>query len=558
MKRTLSRFLTALAVVGLAGTASAQVTSVAADVVADETWCDDETDMVLERPIFVTGGATLTILPGCIVRSQPRTGPVVVGAVAGTPGALIVTRDGRINAVGQPTNPIVFTTAATDNDNDGVADDADADTFDDPWAPGDAFLDEDPQNAPLAPLDTAGNENVSKWGGVVILGSAPTNLANDCGLGWGECTIEGLTIPGFPVSDATYGGSDVHDSSGLLEYASIRHAGDEIGDANELNCLSMGGVGDATVLSNVECYANFDDGFEWFGGTVDGTNLVSIFVGDDSFDLDQGYTGVNQFLFAIQTFFNEGNGDAFGSASGDKAGEWDGDDSPDVSVRIQAGTIEQDPDLQCCPFPNPSVWNMTVIGTTAPAGSCAPQTAADNRGIQMRNGYAGKIFNSVIVNTGARTGIEIDATDRADATSCSDTIDHVGTCDVAVASTTIADSAALGANELAVLACGDAIAVERGGSANVVNPFGFGLVQEDATFDPTGDADGKLTAALQAACAGPIDPRTSGFGPAVAPGVPATGRKVEPVTFRGAFAPGQALWTTGWSLLNQAGMLVSN
>lgn len=544
-----------LALAMTASSAGAQ-TVVSSDVTTDTTWSGE---IVLTKPIFVKNGATLSINQGTIVRGQPRTDLVTPGSQAGTPGALIVTRTGRIEATGQASAPIIFTTAAVDNDGNGVADDADGDGFRDPWQPGDAFLDDDPLNAPLAPLDKDGNANVSLWGGIVILGNAPTNLADQCGTPYGTCTIEGLTIPGFSVLDSTYGGVQPHDNSGSLEFVSIRHAGDEIGEGNELNCLSLGGVGDATIISNVECYANFDDGFEWFGGTVNGDRLAAFFIGDDSFDLDQGYTGTNQFLFAIMPFFNQ-NGGNFGSASGDKAGEFDGDDllerAGDANIRLKINSAVSD--QTAWPFPNPSLWNMTVIGSTPDAGQCFdfPQgslgsPASDNRGIQMRHGYAGNIWNSVIVNTGSEKGILVDT---GTGEGASDTIAHVNDGLVAVVASTLDDGAPLGAAESTVIANGDALASTLGGQANVVNGAFPGLVQEDTTFDPTGNAAGKLDASLL--CKGPIDPRPGAGLVGLAGGVKQTLPGLENATFRGAFdRTAQVLWTTGWTTLSRAGML---
>ena len=119
------------------------------------------------------------------------------------------------------------------------------------------------------------------------------------------------------------------------------------------------------MIENVEVYCNFDDGFEWFGGTVNGKNLAVFFVGDDMFDLDEGYTGVNQFMFGIMPFFNENDGAAYGSASGDKAGENDGDNyRPDnvalnnnVTVRINIDQSVVDPTPW--PLSYPIEYNMT-------------------------------------------------------------------------------------------------------------------------------------------------------------------------------------------------------
>jgi hypothetical protein len=259
-------------------------TVVNSNVTANTTWSGV---IVLEGAIFVNNNATLTISPGTIVRGQPRTGPVIPGNPAGTPGALIVTQSGTIIANGTPNNPIIMTTAAVDNNADGVPDDDDANGFRDPWAPGDTFYDANPKTQPLSPLNTAGGANVALWGGLVVLGFSSTNLSDPCGTGQGTCTVEGLTVPGFPVADATYGGTDDADSSGSLSFISVRHAGDEIGNSNELNGVTLAGVGTGTEFHHIEVYCNFDDGIEWFGGTVNGNQLFVVFAGDDSFDLDQ-------------------------------------------------------------------------------------------------------------------------------------------------------------------------------------------------------------------------------------------------------------------------------
>ena len=119
-----------------------------------------------------------------------------------------MTRDGTIVANGTANNPIIMTTAAVDNNGplgagppDNVADDDDGNGFRDAWTLGDVFLDDTPTTAPLAPLNAAGGQNVALWGGLVVLGNASTNLSDPCGTGQGTCTVEGLTVPGFPVAD---------------------------------------------------------------------------------------------------------------------------------------------------------------------------------------------------------------------------------------------------------------------------------------------------------------------------------------------------------------------
>lgn len=568
-----------ITVVGLAAGASAQ-TIVSADVTTDTTWSGE---VILEVPIFVRDDATLTILPGTLVRGQPRSGPVVPGSTVGTPGALIVTQTGRIIADASASNPIIMTTAAVDNDLDGVADDLDGDGFEDSYPgyqPGScpacipdatpSFLDDTPTTAPLAPLNSAGNANVALWGGLAILGNAPTNNADVAGVGYGKTTLEGLTVPGFPPALATYGGIRPHDNSGILRYVSVRHAGDEIGNGNELNGISLGGVGDGTIIEHCEVYANFDDGFEWFGGTVNGKYLAVFFVGDDSFDLDEGYTGRNQFLVTFMSFFNENGGTPFGSASGDKACECDGDnfvaDSKvdDVNVRIDVtktviptGVEGVDPADQlenlAWPLSHPALYNMTVIGSTPDAGSdfTPVSPASTNRGIQFRNGFAGEVLNTIVVNTGAETCIEVD-TGVGDGSV--DTITFVDEDQVRLVASTCADGGALGTAEQDVVANGDAAVAAgkyNGGSANVLVGFA-GLANEDTTFDPQGDASGKLNASLKSA---PIDPRPTGTV-GVDGGVSASDGGLDAsATFRGAFDRTRPLWTNDWTTLSIGGLL---
>ncbi len=590
------------ALVGLAANASAQ-TSVTGNITADTVWggAANPSPIIMETAIFVNSHAKLTILPGTIVRGQPRTAPVVPLVTAGTPGALIVTKKGRIKVEGNAWNPVIMTTAATDNNNDGQADDFDNDGFADafpgfastpctsgsptstPGNPGctagpGIFYDDTPASAPLAPLNKTGvtnwregpgSENTSLWGSMVLLGCAPTNNAEKAGIGYGLSLVEGLTIPGFPDEDATYGGVDPHDHSGWIKYLSIRHGGDELGAGNELNGLTIAGIGDGTILKYIEIYSTFDDGLEWFGGTVNGKYFNLTFIGDDTLDVDQGYTGINQFVFVVMPFFNENGGGNFGSRSGDKAGEFDGDDCfPDPAALLGNANLRANAtmvsgvgigaatDPTPWPLSNPNFWNMTIIGSTPDAGSdfTPVSPAGTNDGIQYRNGFAGKTFNSIIINTGGETCLEIDE-GIGDGCPGFDTLLNVNAGLALLACSTCDDSAALSQSELDALAFGDALAAKKGGLPNTFNdPMFPGLVNEDVTFDPTGDADGKLVASLKPA---PIDPRP-GFGVVGVIGgcVPKGCHLDESATFRGAFdGTARKLWTTGWTTLWFAGLL---
>lgn len=596
-------------------------------ITVDTTWCDgvNTGPIILNEPVFVVNGATLTINAGCIVRGQPRQADAALMQVPGSPGALIITSTGRINAQGTATNPIIFTTAATDDTDDPACtagagddnpDDCDANPGQfDPWSNGDTFYDADPANQVRPPLSANGKENVQLWGGVVLLGNAPTNLANLNGVGLGRGIVEGVEIPGFPLAASAYGGVNPHDSSGALRYASIRYAGDEIGQDNELNCLSIAGVGDGTQLDHIDCFLNFDDGYEFFGGTADTQFLVSTYIGDDSFDLDQGFTGVGEFWFAMMPTFNEDNADAFGSKSGDKCGEWDGDDyvpipaDPTIhntSTRFQqpgtglAGAIEGTP----WPLSFPTVYNLTCIGSTpgvavgqvAPGANPAVSPAADNTGVQMRNGYNGYLFNALLVNFGTKPALDVVDGDTSIAgfDTCTNNVlkgtgpgEYPSNLTVAVGATTIADApaagascAAVGGNSAQALANGDALVdywgFTSGSFDNCVNPasgfFQFnGLQQEWTAIDPKGGADHMLDVTDNPA--GKIDPRPeatsatclAGINPIHSEtsrldGIPFSGQPGDPVqagaaAFRGAFPGGATLWTTGWTAMSKAGLL---
>lgn len=541
--------------VALVGSAGAQ-TVVSGNITTDTTWSGT---VVLDGAIFVNNGATLTIDPGTIVRGQPRTAAVVAGSTVGTPGALIVTQTGTIVANGSVSLPIIMTTAAVDNDGNGVPDDETGggagldqpDGFLDAWEPGDAFYDDTPTTAPLAPLDTAGGANISLWGGLVILGTAPTNLGDQCGTsaGPGTCTVEGLTVPGFPEADALYGGTDVADSSGSLQYISVRHAGDEIGAGNELNGVTLAGVGSGTEMSFIEVYCNFDDGIEYFGGTVNSDHLQVVFAGDDQFDVDQGFTGTTQFMVAILPFFNEGDGTNFGSSSGDKGCECDGDDfdldSGIPNVKYSGdGTPGNAPD----PLSNADFYNFTVAGSLQ--GTVFNGHTNNNDGWEMRNGFAGLAANGIVYNT------------ASGATSGRQGIDLAGG---GAPNFSVGENAAAGLVAVATTTCDDVRAVPTApspeatalanGGGNIgcedgINDPGFGLLQEDTSFDPVG-LSGKLDASLTLFDLRPSSANstmTGGVIPTVPPAVDAT------ATYRGAYESVAAKWTDSWTALSIAGM----
>lgn len=220
-------------------------TVLSGQITEDKTLTNDEI-WELEGRVTVTAGNTLTIEAGTIIKAFAGSGA--------NASALIIARGAKIMANGTTDNPIVFTSAA-DNIQLGQS-------FGGNLTENDRGL----------------------WGGLLVLGYATISVEGNAS----ETQIEGI-----PASDTNglYGGNDNSDNSGEINYVSIRHGGAEIGEGNEINGLTLGGVGSGTSIANVEVVANVDDGIELFGGSVDVSNALVWAQGDDGLDIDQAYSG---------------------------------------------------------------------------------------------------------------------------------------------------------------------------------------------------------------------------------------------------------------------------
>jgi len=202
--------------------------------------------------------ARLTIAPGVTLYGESGADYIVVN------------RGSQLEANGTQASPIIFTSA------DDIARRADND-----------------------PTNDDGGDNISEWGGLVILGQAPINRCRDAATpGTVDCEniVEGVTNP-----DALYGGNDTADNSGILRYVQVRFAGFAINtQGNELNGITFAGVGNGTTVENVQVHNNSDDGVEFFGGNVNVRNLVLTGNDDDSIDTDNGYQGNIQYAIVVQ------------------------------------------------------------------------------------------------------------------------------------------------------------------------------------------------------------------------------------------------------------------
>lgn len=204
---------------------------------------------ILDGRVTVPEGIILTIPAGTVIKGSPGT-----GADAST---LLVARGGKIYALGTAEKPIIMTYQGDPIQGDGTyAEDA----------------------------DRPGPDVRGQWGGLLVLGHAPGSFKND------EKQVQ---IEGIPTDDISglYGGVNPNDDSGVMEYVSIRYGGSDIGEGNEINGLTLGGVGNQTIVNNIEVINNKDDGIEFFGGTVNASNLMVWGQGDDAIDIDQAYHG---------------------------------------------------------------------------------------------------------------------------------------------------------------------------------------------------------------------------------------------------------------------------
>jgi hypothetical protein len=234
----------------------------------NESWTADKI-YLLDGRVVVPNGVTLTIAPGTIIKGKQGQET--------NASALIVARGGVLMAEGTAANPIILT---SELDNIQIGEKVGTN------------------------LSRTDNE---KWGGLAILGFAPVSTQS----GNTEGNLEGI-----PASEGygLYGGSNVADYSGVIKYVSVRHGGISIGEGNELNAITLGGVGNATVIENIEVYATLDDGIECFGGSVNINKALVYYQGDDGIDLDQNYSGTIENFIVIQ-------GDGIGT---DKGFEIDG------------------------------------------------------------------------------------------------------------------------------------------------------------------------------------------------------------------------------------------
>ena len=321
------------------------------------------------------------------------------------------------------------------------------------------------------------------WGGLIILGKAPVN--------GGSLAIEGLADP------KEYGGIDAADSSGTLQYVRVWHGGAAIAADNEINGITFGGVGSGTTVDHCEVALNVDDGFEFFGGTVNAKYLSTLYVGDDAFDTDKGYQGKMQYLLAMI------------GTQGNHGAEMDGNNGGQAT------------------FSSPQVQSMTVVGSNDNARSSELLRLREGTGgafanIVLAKGNGGNVIRHDLCDAGGEDGVKVTQTPSPSgfAMLTEEYLYIAGTTVIHGGSAPYSDTCTAPQGQLSAAVSADAAVFTDVGAS----------FTEDATDDVNLAPMGAAIAA-------------SNVEPAYSPWF-------DTVSYSGAFAPTGDSWLDGWSYLD--------
>ncbi|MBA3836897.1 MAG: hypothetical protein C0499_04465, partial [Zymomonas sp.] len=222
-------------------------------------------------------GATTTGTTNVVLAIEPG---VILFAGTGT-SWLAVNRGNSIQAVGTPTQPIIFT--SRDN---------------------------------IQGLNT--ETSTGQWGGVVLLGRAQTTDCSASAATPGTTACERQTEGA--IDPAVYGGANNTESSGRISFVQIRYSGFVLSGNSELQSLTTSSIGSGTVLNNIMSYNSSDDGAEFFGGRVNMRFFISVGAEDDNLDTDTGVKANFQYVLIAQRAGTESRGtDAIIEADSDNA-----------------------------------------------------------------------------------------------------------------------------------------------------------------------------------------------------------------------------------------------
>ena len=219
-------------------------------------------------------------------------------------------------------------------------------------------------SAPI--IMTSSKEEPGAWGGIHICGRAHTNAEG----GKGSSEIGG----------ATYGGSNDADNSGVLKYVRVEYTGYAFDEEHEANGMTFYGVGNGTIIENCEVYHGSDDGFEFFGGSVNVKNMVVVNCSDDSFDWTEGWNGKGENLVAYQE-------------SASTLGY-------DCDCLIEADNNENN--YSATPVSHPVLKNLILVGN-----------GGNKQGIRLRRGTEVEIISAKVCGKGKAVAVESAETENA-------------------------------------------------------------------------------------------------------------------------------------------------
>jgi hypothetical protein len=446
--------------------------TVTGDITTSTTWYRDTT-YTIQGFVHVANGATLTIEAGTTIKGDFNT----VGS------SLFILRGAKILAVGTAELPIVFTSS-----------------------------------------QPAGQRKPGDWGGLIIVGNAVINRTGVDIEIEGTNTAAGST-PGTNYKVTYSGGTTNSDNSGELKYVRVEYAGYAPSVNNELNSFSFAAVGSGTKLSFLQAMAGLDDSFEFWGGAVDATNLVSYEAGDDHFDMSEGYHGRLQYLIALQSARLTQRTGA-GSPSSDPQGiENDGCEGSGCTNGRDT-----------TPYTSPVVANFTLIGTN----DVTTSGSSGGVGMMLRRGTGGYYVNGVLARW-PRAAISIRDTETFLRAGSAVTPD-LATTDLAVRNILIAEAALafqIGTGQNAFDLTTNDIVMDAALTTTLLTAFPstIGTSTTAAAFDWTPAASSPAATGGLATFSGKL--------------ATAAGTAVTATAYRGAAEPGGAKWWSGWTVYNQ-------
>ena len=215
------------------------------------------------------------------------------------------------------------------------------------------------KDAPI--IMTSDKKELGAWGGLHICGRAHTNVEGGRGVS--------------EIGNAPYGGNDEADSSGSLKYVRMENTGYALDSEHEANGITFYGVGNGTKVEYVQAYNGSDDGFEFFGGSVNIKHMVVVDCTDDSFDWTEGWNGKGQFLVAYQQ-------------------------NPDCDCLMECDNNGKNFDAK--PVAAPTIANATLVGNNG-----------SKQGIRLRAGTQVKLYNTLVTGKAKCLTTETSQTEKA-------------------------------------------------------------------------------------------------------------------------------------------------